>query len=182
MKDGEWDDGKLVWARRIEGDDAVAAPALCYATWVTPNDKIQRRLFGETILNGETLFEVCLQHAGLNEKERRDWENLLEKVPPVAEWKPQFDALRAQLEAEHQKWLEAEAAKQQRVDIEGKAECRAKQIIYPKLRCCKDCKEAKVTELNELCGHHQTELEKIAASLPRYALRDEVLEPYALVR
>ena len=101
------------------------------------------------------------QHAQFEFKMRKDWAE--HSMMQAEEGLRSTLKNRAQLEAEHQKWLEAEAAKQQRVDIERKAECRAKQIIYPKLRCCKDCKEAKVTELNELCGHHQTELEKIAA-------------------
>ena len=97
---GEWDGGKLVWERNLEGDDATSAPVICYATWVSPNAAAQRRLFGETILAGETLLEACLQFAGLNEIERRDLDAALNDLPPPGIWKPQFDALRAEIKAE----------------------------------------------------------------------------------
>jgi len=114
------------------------------------------------------------QHAQFEFKMRKDWAE--HAMLQAEEGLRSTLKNRAQQEAEHRKWLEAEAAKQQQADSEIEAECRARRILYPRMRCCKDCKEAKVTELNELCGHHQTELVKMRE------LDTQVLEPYALVR
>lgn len=99
---GQWDAGKVVWGGKLEQGNkpAISAPVLYCASWVTPNDEVQRRYFGETILTGETLLGVCLGHAALTAGERSELALGLEKLPPVAEWKPQFDALREQLDAE----------------------------------------------------------------------------------
>ena len=97
---GQWDGKKLIWKRNLESADANSAPMISYATWVTPNDAGQRRLFGEVILDGEMLLQTCLGVAGLTPEERRDLEKGLRKLPTAAELKPQFDALRAQIKTE----------------------------------------------------------------------------------
>jgi hypothetical protein len=97
---GEWDGEKLNWKRKLESAEGDSAPVISFATWVTPNDAFQRRLFGEVIVDGEMLLEACLGIAGMAPDERRDLEEGLDKLPLVAELKPQFEALRAQLKAE----------------------------------------------------------------------------------
>ena len=99
---GEWDSGKLVWEGKLEQerDPAVSTPVLYYAAWVTPNEGSQRRYFGETVLSGEVLMEFCLAHAGLTKVERGELAAALEKLPPPEEWKPRFETLREELEAE----------------------------------------------------------------------------------
>jgi hypothetical protein len=114
-----------------------------------------------SVLTGE-------EHAQFEAKLRTEWAEraILQAADGLR------DTLKGQAEqeAKRKKWMAAEKAKEQQADHEFEAECKARRMLFATTRRCVECKAA---ELGELCERHQAELVK---------LRDELLEPYALVR
>ena len=54
-------------------------PRVCWALWVQPDEKAQKRLLGKSVLVGQGLYKYCLWEASLSAKERSDWLDWLGK-------------------------------------------------------------------------------------------------------
>jgi hypothetical protein len=80
---GKWDETKkqVMWDAELESgkDDRgpVRMPVFCYANWSSANEVFQKDHFGKVLLAGFELIEYCAWHAGLNEKQMKEWETLL---------------------------------------------------------------------------------------------------------
>jgi hypothetical protein len=83
---GSWDgEAKRVsWSSPIERADTEIKqwPTFAYAIWSEPDHEMQTRIFGRTVLSGETLAEYCFWHQALNQKETEDWGQFLDELRP----------------------------------------------------------------------------------------------------
>ena len=64
----------------------VSVPQVCYAVWAEPNEKAQLAKFGRVGLIGEPLAEYCLWRSALSKTELAEWEALLAKLKPDADF------------------------------------------------------------------------------------------------
>lgn len=77
---GKWQDGQVVWD--IQLDSHRALPAVCYASWSTPEADFQTARFGKVILDGDPLTEYCVWQAGLGTNESSEWNQFLSALKP----------------------------------------------------------------------------------------------------
>ena len=86
MTNGSWDgEAKRVsWSSTLERADAERKqwPTFAYAIWSEPNQEMQTRIFGKTVLSGEPLAEYCFWHQALSQTEAEHWEGFLSDLKP----------------------------------------------------------------------------------------------------
>lgn len=83
---GTWDPKlqRVVWLARVEVPDGGGPgdPLYCYATWGVPDSVTQRRHFGKTLLNDESLIHYCMWFSTLEAAQKAEWNRMLKRLRP----------------------------------------------------------------------------------------------------
>ncbi|EMI53546.1 hypothetical protein [Rhodopirellula sallentina] len=82
VTNGSWDD-ETRSVRWEESIDDANLPALAFAGWSEPNERLQERCFGATVLSGERLAKYVLWYRGLSAAERENWDSFLDDLNPA---------------------------------------------------------------------------------------------------
>ncbi|MFG0287624.1 MAG: hypothetical protein ACF8CQ_05605 [Rhodopirellula sp. JB044] len=82
VTNGSWDDEtrSVRWESTIDDDNL---PMLAYAGWSEPNERLQERCFGATVLSGERLAKYVLWYQGFSAVEREHWDSFLDDLNPA---------------------------------------------------------------------------------------------------
>ncbi len=92
---GEWDEDTkhMSWSSRVTADKL---PFMCHATIGEPNDEFQKRHFGRVILEDEQLVTYAFWYKGLNNDQKREWDEFLVSLDPNQELESKVESFRFQ--------------------------------------------------------------------------------------
>jgi hypothetical protein len=83
LTNGRWsaDSASIKWApTNVRGEGLP--PSFAYAVWDEPDEAAQRAHFGMIVLQEKMLFDYCTWYRGLTERERREWDALIDTLQP----------------------------------------------------------------------------------------------------
>ena len=95
LTNGRWsaESASIKWAPRIvPGDDLP--PAFAYAVWDEPDEAAQRAHFGMIVLQEKMLLDYCTWYRGLTERERGEWDALIDALQPGPQLISDLEAFR----------------------------------------------------------------------------------------
>src|SRR5258708_3439636 len=76
------DSAPIQWAPTNVLGESLPPAFFAFAVWDEPDETAQRTHFGKIALEGKALFDYCAWYRGLTERERREWDALVDRLQP----------------------------------------------------------------------------------------------------